>query len=39
MEKAKPPNIVYKLQSDFKLSLDQLHKIFALPHSVALKHT
>ena len=36
-EKAKPPNIIPKLQNDFNFTTDQIKQIFALPHLVALE--
>ena len=35
--KAKPPNIISKLQNDFNFTRDQIKQIFALPHLVALE--
>ena len=37
MEKAQLSFIAYKLQSDFKITNDQLREIFLLPHSVTLE--
>ena len=36
-EKAKPPNIVQKLQSDFNFSSNNLKQIFRLPHSIVVE--
>ena len=36
-EKAKPPNIVQKLQSNFHFNSDNLKQIFKLPHSIVVE--
>ena len=36
-EKAKPPNIIQKLQSNFNFNSDNLKQIFKLPHSIAVE--
>ena len=36
-EKAKPPNIVKKLQSNFHFNSDNLKQIFKLPHSIVVE--
>ena len=36
-EKAKPPNIIQKLQSNFHFNSDHLKQIFKLPHSIVVQ--
>ena len=36
-EKAKPPNIIQKLQSNFHFNGDHLKQIFTLPHSIVVE--
>ena len=36
-EKAKPPNIIKKLQSNFHFNSDNLKQIFKLPHSIVVE--
>ena len=36
-EKAKPPNIIQKLQSNFHFNSDHLKQIFKLPHSIVVE--
>ena len=36
-EKAKPPNIIQKLQSNFHFNSDNLKQIFKLPHSIVVE--
>ena len=36
-EKAKPPNIIQKLQSNFHFNSDHLKQIFKLPHFIVVK--
>ena len=36
-EKAKPPNIIKKLQSNFHFNSDDLRQIFKLPHSIVVE--
>ena len=36
-EKAKPPNIIKKLQSNFHFNSDNLRQIFKLPHSIVVE--
>ena len=36
-EKAKPPNIIQKLQSKFHFNSDHLKQIFELPHSIIVE--
>ena len=36
-EKAKPPNIIQKLQSNFHFNSDHLKQIFKLPHSIIVE--
>ena len=36
-EKAKPPNIIQKVQSNFHLNRDHLKHIFKLPHSIVVE--
>ena len=36
-EKAKPPNIIQKLQSNFHFNSDHLKQIFELPHSIIVE--
>ena len=36
-EKAKPPNIIQKLQSNFNFNSDNLKQIFKLPHSIVVE--
>ena len=36
-EKAKPPNIIQKLESNFHLNSDHLKQIFKLPHSIVVE--
>ena len=36
-EKAKPPNIIQKLQSNFNFNSDNLKQIFKLPHSITVE--
>jgi len=37
IEKAKPPNIIQKLQSNFHFNSDNLKQIFKLPHSIIVE--
>ena len=36
-EKAKPPNIIQKLQTNFQFNNDNLKQIFKLPHSIVVE--
>ena len=36
-EKAKPPNIIQKIQSNFHFNSDNLKQIFKLPHSIVVE--
>ena len=36
-EKAKPPNIIQKLQSSFHFNSDHLKQIFKLPHAIVVE--
>ena len=36
-EKAKPPNIIQKFQSNFHFNSDHLKQIFKLPHSIVVE--
>ena len=36
-EKAKPPNFIQKLQSNFHFNSDNLKQIFKLPHSIVVE--
>ena len=36
-EKAKPPNIIHKLQSNFNFTSNHLKQMFTLPHSMVVE--